>query len=641
MTTFKYVVLLLVCMGCLPITLLAADPDTLSIQNDFIKVIINNQTADQGRFSVETTGGDPEREADDNQPLIFGRPKPWTSYTTFLIDGTPYIFGGPTKKRAGRQGRFGKVTGQGVTQNQLWTLTQFKKIRVKQTLSLFRNALTRVEDTALVTYKIQNLDTVTHNIGVRIMLDTMLGSNDAAPFRIGDQEYRSEHSFKGKEVMDFWQTFDHLTSPNVIAQGTLSFWDANVIAPNRMVLVNWGTLADRPWSFNYKEGRSFVREGELDHDTALGLYWDPITLAPGESRVVKTLYGLGGVTLVSGELSLGLAAPAEVAAASKSSILMVGYVLNTGGFDSKKTVLKFDLPQGLTLVDGQKEVSLGTIGAGNSRQVAIRVKVAPNAITGQKTIRVIVDSETLESNLLERSIHILGPPKVITKLVVPESVEWTAATYVDAVLSLSNQESYPIYDVEAYLARMPGIEVPPFELARKSLDKLGPYETVRVSWTTKLIRSEPRKRTIKVVVKSPVLQTRTLEKSVVLSIPKTQFYLTSSAEHVRLGDYFYVALKMIHGRPFGKQDLRIDWSPYPASYVRVSPSLWLLETDQLNVVKFIMPDHILLQGLQNKDYQFDQAVSKLHFRGVQKGKFHLTLSQGGLVLDDILVHIGD
>jgi len=71
MTTFKYVVLLLGFMGCLPITLLAADSDTLSIQNDFIKVIINNQTADQGRFSVETTGGDPEREADDNQPLIF------------------------------------------------------------------------------------------------------------------------------------------------------------------------------------------------------------------------------------------------------------------------------------------------------------------------------------------------------------------------------------------------------------------------------------------------------------------------------------------------------------------------------------------------------------------------------------------
>ena len=58
--------------------------------------------------------------------------------------------------------------------------------------------------------EVENTTTSTKNIGLRMMLDTMLGKNDAAPFRIGRKAYQSEHSFEGASRASFWQTFDYL-----------------------------------------------------------------------------------------------------------------------------------------------------------------------------------------------------------------------------------------------------------------------------------------------------------------------------------------------------------------------------------------------------------------------------------------------
>ena len=73
----------------------------LSIENEFVKIIVNNEEA-KGRFSLETTGGSPNSDSDDYQDLIYGKPSPWTSYTTFLINNQPYIFGNKDTKLSRR-----------------------------------------------------------------------------------------------------------------------------------------------------------------------------------------------------------------------------------------------------------------------------------------------------------------------------------------------------------------------------------------------------------------------------------------------------------------------------------------------------------------------------------------------------------
>ncbi|HEX6971308.1 MAG TPA: hypothetical protein VF234_03745, partial [Limnochordia bacterium] len=86
-------------------------PDNLVIRNEYIAIMVNARPQNTGRFSVYTTGGDPMRLDDDDKPLTYGVPDPgpWTSYTTVQIDGTGWVFGGPTDDRPGRTGRYGSV----------------------------------------------------------------------------------------------------------------------------------------------------------------------------------------------------------------------------------------------------------------------------------------------------------------------------------------------------------------------------------------------------------------------------------------------------------------------------------------------------------------------------------------------------
>ena len=66
----------------------------LSLENKYIKIYINNSNEETGRFAVDQTNGDPK-------PLLYGHPKPWTSFTTIRINGQNYVFGKATTKRSG------------------------------------------------------------------------------------------------------------------------------------------------------------------------------------------------------------------------------------------------------------------------------------------------------------------------------------------------------------------------------------------------------------------------------------------------------------------------------------------------------------------------------------------------------------
>ena len=85
------------------------DQERLILENDYIAVAINNSADATGRFGVKVTQGDPMRIGDEEQALIYGFERPWTSFSTVRIDGQNYIFGGPTKKRSGGTGKYGTV----------------------------------------------------------------------------------------------------------------------------------------------------------------------------------------------------------------------------------------------------------------------------------------------------------------------------------------------------------------------------------------------------------------------------------------------------------------------------------------------------------------------------------------------------
>ncbi|MGE5575843.1 MAG: hypothetical protein ACM3TT_01450, partial [Syntrophothermus sp.] len=398
----------------------AGGPRVLSIHNDYISISVNASEHDTGRFAVDTTGGDPARPGDDNLPLIYGRPQPWTSYTTVRVDGKDYIYGGPTQKRAGREGLFGKALtlpeiAGGSTINSAWLLGP---VEVAQTLSFAKSNTTGLPDTAQIMYTVTNLDKKAHLVGLRIMLDTMLGGNDGAPFRFGERALVADAVIQAGQMPDFWQAFDTLSDPKVMAQGTLQ--GPGVTRPDKVYLSNWGALADGPWDFDFRPGRDFLRQGEFELDSAVALYWDPLPLQPGEKRVYVAWYGLGGITIAPGALSVGVSSPGEVYAdagsGKKSNLPVMAYIENTGDVEARNVVASISLPKGLTLASGQQSRRVvGNLAGHSSTQIAWRV-IANGEAIGLLRYKVQVEAANVDLNNVERTVRVVAPPKISIQL---------------------------------------------------------------------------------------------------------------------------------------------------------------------------------------------------------------------------------
>ena len=191
--------------------------NNLSIHNEFIKIVVNNKDA-KGRFSLETTLGNPDNRNDDYQDLIYGKPIPWTSYTTLLIDNNPFIFGNPDKRlqrRTKTKFNYASLDEQYVSDNRIISSTSIKNFDVSQKIGFYRNPNTNINDSMFIEYHVTNTSADTHYFGLRIMLDTKLGQNDGAPFRMGRDQITHEIQLSQKDLYAYWQAFDvypHLIS---------------------------------------------------------------------------------------------------------------------------------------------------------------------------------------------------------------------------------------------------------------------------------------------------------------------------------------------------------------------------------------------------------------------------------------------
>jgi len=403
-----------------------APSGTLSIENEFIRIRVTRGPAEMGRFAVDTTGGDPSRAADDEQILIYGSRAPWTSYTTVIVDGEPYLFGGRTLRRAGMSCPVGDIAQPPqIKDNRILAAVSIGDLQITQELGFARSPTTRVEDAARIVYRVTNSGGEPHSVGLRIMLDTMLGANDGAPLRAADRAITTATQLAGDGIPDYWQAFDSLANPAVVSQGTLRA--PGLSAPGRLQMVDWGTLADAPWDFPFPAGADFTRRGEEAQDTAVALYWDPAPLGPGESRTFATLYGVGGISLSPAELSLGLTAPAEVDYQhdEERPFSVVAYVENTGGFAARGAALTLDLTEGLAFAEGRPTVPLGLLEPGRTQQATWRL-IPTGKVTGNLQLVATVTSENLEPNRVVREIIVNSPPQLSLSIAAPAALFVTA-----------------------------------------------------------------------------------------------------------------------------------------------------------------------------------------------------------------------
>ena len=93
-----------------------------------------------------------------------------------------------------------------------------------------------------------------------------MGEEDGAPIRLGNRVITTETALRGNLIPDFWQAFDNLQEPRVIAQGTLR--GGSLTPPSEVLIANWGTLADKSWKVSVDPTAGFIRKGEDEPDTA-------------------------------------------------------------------------------------------------------------------------------------------------------------------------------------------------------------------------------------------------------------------------------------------------------------------------------------------------------------------------------------
>ena len=465
--------------------------NNLRFGNEYIVIVVNQNQNSQGRFAVETTGGAPARENDDNKPLIYGRPNPWTSYTSLWINDQKYVFGGSTERRAGDNAKYGEVIQEPtVEDNQIVTRTRFDNIVVEQILSIVKSSTTGLADSAQIQYRIINEGDKEEKIGMRIMLDTMLGENDGAPFRLGEDTISTDKLYYDKQLDDFWQAFDSVSNPQVTSQG--SFIGPDVSTPNRVYFSDWGSLADGVWDFDFNPGQEFIRKGEYEIDSAMAMYWVPEIIEPGETKTYITKYGLGGITIVPGILSLGVTSPAEVTLdENNQSFPVVAYLENTSEINARNVSIELELPDNFKAEKTSRD--LGDMAPEDISQITWNVRADDrNNLPEEMTYRVIVNADNTDSNEVERRVKFLGPPELNANITLMEEVESVDGRLepnpfrIQAEINNSGESS--LYGVEAELILPPGLVTASSEKSKKNLGMLRKKENIDINWAIEALR---------------------------------------------------------------------------------------------------------------------------------------------------------
>ncbi|WP_248930533.1 S-layer homology domain-containing protein [Paenibacillus hamazuiensis] len=295
-------------------------PKVTVLQNDFIKITVDNNT---GRFGIRTVEGQPIRKKDQNVDLMFRGDDPETSFTTFRIDGTDYIFGNPYKFAVDF---FSEITPPRIVQNangtrQIETVWKIKGVEIKQILMLYSDPSDKKNaGNVNVRYEVVNHSGAQVQLGTRVLLDTMVAGNDGPQFQIGtaykvplmverklvhnpeDDPGISEEDRPLHKLPPYWVMRDKLdlTNPlatNVIAYGFNNFAEQNINIVDEMIVGHWNGLANTKWDYTPNGNLDFTRDTN-DYgtaDSAVAFYWQPKPLASEAMQSFETVYGLGEI----------------------------------------------------------------------------------------------------------------------------------------------------------------------------------------------------------------------------------------------------------------------------------------------------------------------------------------------------------
>ncbi len=413
--------LLLLSLCCLlvfpavsPVIQAAVTPETLEeIVNDYIEVHVHPDT---GRYSIQTKEGHPLKDRDQNQSLLFRDDFPETSFTTFRVNGKDYIYGNDYGWMGADSSFLHRPISQGLTNQSVWAVDGLEII---QKLTLVNNKENPNIGNVKISYEVTNTSDSAMQVGSRVLLDTMLGSDDGSPIALsGRNEFVRKETEVDEAIPYFWRAVDHALAPGVMSYGFLRGWGGE--EPDRMIVAHWEGISGTKWEYQIDEKLDFttLRNQYGSADSAVALYWEPTAIAPGEQRVYETYYGLGSFfsSEKQAKYDTQLIAPKELQVNAArdgyvQDIFEVQMVIDntTSQAEPLQNVkARIGLPLELELLDGeQAEQSIGNIGIHDTKHVTWKVRAKPQ--TSYTAAQYWVSAQAEGGEELTRSSFVVLP----------------------------------------------------------------------------------------------------------------------------------------------------------------------------------------------------------------------------------------
>ncbi|MBN1755234.1 T9SS type A sorting domain-containing protein [bacterium] len=322
----------------------------ISVHNDYVRVQLDDA---DGQFNIGTYP--------DDRALMYQYPfRPWSSWTIINIDGV-YFTQDPTNGHGAESSRPNTMgitnsfriyshSGDSSFIEGTWRLAGILEV----TQRLQPVYLTNPRDTTgtiMIRYTMVNIDSRSRQVGLLLQLDTMVGANDGAPLATQGRYSGLEDDFWGPDSIPFyWHAYESALGPagpedQLIAMGILAGLEAT--PPDRFAIGAWPHFWPVVWDYTISPGYYF--------DSSVLMWWFPVSIAPGDSLVITTYYGLG--LLYSAQdvdltlpLSIIVEDPCNYEAVPFFASLWVG---NSGIFELDDAQAEITLPDGLELVSGE------------------------------------------------------------------------------------------------------------------------------------------------------------------------------------------------------------------------------------------------------------------------------------------------
>ena len=369
------------------------------------RIVVNHDA--NGKFGVSTTTGNPDDASDDQKKLTFAIDGS-TNNTRLWVDGATPILGG-------KDGRIIRPISW-ISQGRLEFEWEYNGIRATRTVELVTGEVSRGMDTLNVHYRLENHGSTPRTVGLRVMIDSLIGDNDGVPFLVPGQEglVVTPQAYAGEEVPSFVRALEvaNLLTPGIIVD--LGLVPLKGERPAEVFLTHWPG-SEAKWNYD--------RNTPFDSDSAIGLYYKPAKLSSGDVRMVSFTYGLGTISSTKTKnANLSLTAGGPFRASGK--FWLVALVQNSASNQEVNIVL----PEGLTL--GPGEEMMKPVPAGEDFvQLSWLVHVAPTLIGAtqlaaklepqgvEERFELVIEPRDAKLSLLPQGPFRQGKPFWVTVLV--------------------------------------------------------------------------------------------------------------------------------------------------------------------------------------------------------------------------------